>query len=390
MYSIGMTRLSIHGVLDIDLPPGATVLQATVRLEDSTFADYSSTEVARQTISLSDGEELASFCLQVNSSDIIETRGYILTARALVKLPDHRGMCHYGVTKAYPWPHGARNGPIAITLEQLYELGGSMAGSGEYEGGGPLLTTYHVIGNRLRPIQYTVIDGLAVVEGCLILGTAQEAADNLTTVQQNPGLLRDDVQTLGAAIKGAQYRWPNAQVPYAIDPLLPDQKRVTDAIAHWEANTSVRFPLRTPANAGQYPNWVEFVPGSGCRATVGMRGGRQLVTLGPNCSTGNCIHEIGHALGLWHEQSRIDRDAYVEVIWANIEPGMEANFYQHIHDGEDIGAYDLGSIMHYGLNAFGVGGQPTMKVVGQAGGATIGQRDGLSPGDRQTIATMYP
>lgn len=66
------------------------------------------------------------------------------------------------------------------------------------------------------------------------------------------------------------------------------------------------------------------------------------------------MHELGHVIGFWHEQSRPDRDQYIDVILDNVIPGFENNFDKKDENEVDsLGVgYDYNSIMHYDRDFF--------------------------------------
>ena len=51
-----------------------------------------------------------------------------------------------------------------------------------------------------------------------------------------------------------------------------------------------------------------------------MIGGRQDISIAPGCTSLIPVHEIFHALGRWHEQSRPDRDNFITINLNNVSP----------------------------------------------------------------------
>ncbi|MGB3465928.1 MAG: M12 family metallopeptidase [Cyclobacteriaceae bacterium] len=226
-----------------------------------------------------------------------------------------------------------------------------------------------------QKVKLEFVNGDYILDGDMIVPESQ-----ISFVAPPEGVATESVGRTGG-------RWANNIVYYQIDSNLPNQARVTDAIAHWEANTNLRFQQRT--NQSDY---IYFRSSGGCSSSLGRIGGRQFINLASGCSTGNTIHEIGHAVGLYHEQSRADRDTYVNILFQNIQSGRENNFRTYIQSGTDGDEYtstlDFGSIMMYGPTFFSKNGQPT--ITKKDGSSYSVQRNTLSSDDKAGIAIMYP
>ena len=142
-----------------------------------------------------------------------------------------------------------------------------MATSEEFRSGSGIRTGY-IKGQTFgyRAIQYEVIDGEAIFEGDIVLGTVEEMDRLAAEIEANPEGVNN--QARGVVITGEKFRWPEGIVPFTIDPALTNVTRVNNAIAHWHQNTGIRLVARTNES-----NFVTFRSGSGCSSSVGMKGG---------------------------------------------------------------------------------------------------------------------
>ena len=103
-----------------------------------------------------------------------------------------------------------------------------------------------------------------------------------------------------------------------------------------------------------YPNgYITFrSDSSGCWSYIGQISttGSQTINLSGGCVHQLVIeHEVLHAMGMYHEQSRPDRDQYITVNYENIEPNYHSqyNMISMSTWHSDGVAYDPESIMHY-------------------------------------------
>uniref|UniRef100_A0A8C4Q6M5 Metalloendopeptidase n=1 Tax=Eptatretus burgeri TaxID=7764 RepID=A0A8C4Q6M5_EPTBU len=140
-------------------------------------------------------------------------------------------------------------------------------------------------------------------------------------------------------------------------------------------------------------DYISVVKADGCWSSVGKQRGRQELSIGTGCDDIAIVeHELLHALGIWHEQSRTDRDNYVTIQWLNIEEGKEYNFKKNtLQESDSLNVpYDNLSLMHYSSKAFQKApGLNTIIPKDPHFMDIIGQRLDISELDRVQLNRMY-
>ncbi|KAM9665242.1 LOW QUALITY PROTEIN: meprin A subunit alpha [Trichechus inunguis] len=143
---------------------------------------------------------------------------------------------------------------------------------------------------------------------------------------------------------------------------------------------------------GESP-YIIFQKFSGCWSEVGDKHVEQNLSIGKGCDHKAIIeHEILHALGFYHEQSKTDRDDYVTIWWDEIIPGYQHNFntYNDSFITDLNTPYDYESLMHYTPFSFNMNAiVPTIAAKIPEFDSIIGQRLDFSAIDLERLNQMY-
>jgi hypothetical protein len=221
--------------------------------------------------------------------------------------------------------------------------------------------------------------GKAVYQGDILL-------DHLEASPNGP-----HSQSVGIAY--SQYLWPKVgsvyQVPYTIDPASGDVTNLNAAISQF--NNTFPGVIQFVARGSQtdYVNF-DFDPNNtsgACDSNEGRAGGEQTVGGSGTCAVATILHEMGHTVGVWHEQSRSDRNTYVNVNYDAVIKGSRSNFDQLLDNDQDLTLFDYASVMEYPAFSFSRNGQPCIESI--PAGIPLSNPNGYSAADIDGINRLY-
>lgn len=260
----------------------------------------------------------------------------------------------------------------------------------------------------------------------------------------------------GTFVPDPSQLWPNGKVYFVFNSDVPDGTGMSgvnnvatmcNAMTLWAAEANLSFEEicnGNPASCGSLPctadtpsDWIRYQNVTGpasFSSGIGRTGGQQTISIrvptgnqGPPGSFG-LAHEMGHALGIYHEQQRFDRDTFITVDTDNVVNGLKSNYdiinsalaYPRAEHGVAV-PFDFESLEMYALCRFSTCGDGCannpgdcennqgacrpitvnapwganwggfLSCCGQPSGtACIGQRNHFSPMDSLVMSFLYP
>lgn len=285
--------------------------------------------------------------------------------------------------------------------------------------GTPMLATRH--GDDL------IIQGdILVMQGDL--GPVEEVGSPGETEPRRGALSR---------IPGRNRKWTDGNVNFSLANIAEADRVATRAgVDMWRKAVPGLTLTELVAPCPMASNCIEFRAG-----TINISGnGREtdptlhnVILLVPGASPATTVHELAHALGAFHEQSRSDRDSMVQIHWNQIRGCrndatsssqcgatacaigtgtarekaiangcctgaqfdgtvcFEAHNFEKASPQGLLFSYDYGSIMHYHADAFSKTGAVTITpLMSLPPGVNMGLMPGPSSTDIASMNALYP